>query len=298
MSAIRFPLLCAFAGGCLCNALVFGLWRAAESAGTAAVRQPNAPHQVAGLVTPAVASRLVEPAQQLLAPEVAGQSRAPTAAAAESAEELDAARPTAAGSAVSDVLTQLEIAYRERVAASAPAPAAPSAEAITTSAPMPGVDVRPAAPLTPVSAVAAVSEPPPAVAPAAFAVASVAPAFMMPAAPAASVPAPPVAPAPVPAALPPAMAAQDAPPPSVVHYGDVNQNTYITNVRQGDVYLIQLQQIAMLQYMQLLGMPAGVASPSRHMGRGAPQRSAPFTSGITNPDNPWGFHFSPPNLVR
>jgi hypothetical protein len=77
----------------------------------------------------------------------------------------------------------------------------------------------------------------------------------------------------------------------------VNQNTYITNIRQGDVYLIQLQQLANLQYMQMLGMASGLATPVRHSSGPAPQRTR-FPSGITNPDNPWGFNFAPPNLVR
>jgi hypothetical protein len=102
----------------------------------------------------------------------------------------------------------------------------------------------------------------------------------------------------------PALAAQDAPPPppSEIHYGDVNygdQNTYITNVRQGDVYLIQMQQVAMLQYMQLLGMSSGLAAPAGHVGgAGHQQQRGALSSGITNPDNPWGFHFARPHLVR
>jgi hypothetical protein len=79
--------------------------------------------------------------------------------------------------------------------------------------------------------------------------------------------------------------------------GDVNQNTYITNVRQGDVYLIQMQQLATLQYMQLLSMSSGLPAPARHV-RGAGPQGMPFPSAITNPDNPWGFHFAPLNLVR
>ena len=119
--------------------------------------------------------------------------------------------------------------------------------------------------------------------------AAVAPAAVAPAA---------VAPAAVAAQAPvvQAFAAQDPPPPSEIHYGDVNQNTYITNVRQGDVYLIQMQQLAMLQYIQLLGA-SGAAAPARHVG-GAGRQRGTLSSGITNPDNPWGFHFAPPNLVR
>jgi hypothetical protein len=91
---------------------------------------------------------------------------------------------------------------------------------------------------------------------------------------------------------------QGGPPPSEIQIGDVNQNTYnITNVREGDVYLVQMQQIAMLQYMQLLGMSPGVAAPARR-GRGAGHQSTPFPSSIPNPDNPWGFHMAPLHLVH
>jgi hypothetical protein len=187
---------------------------------------------------------------------------------------------------VSDVLTQLEAAYRdrERVSAQAPAQASATPEGTTAAAPEAhasaaleparGVVAAPIAqliPATPAATPAAVLEP--------RAVAPAEPALAPQAAPL------------------PTLANQDVPPPSQVHYGDVNQNTYnITNIRQGDVYLIQMQQLAMLQYMQLLGMSAGSAAPARQ-GGGGHQRGT-LSSGITNPDNPWGFHFSPLNLVR
>jgi len=60
-----------------------------------------------------------------------------------------------------------------------------------------------------------------------------------------------------------------------------------------------MQQLAMLEYMQLLGMSsyAGLANPGPRARGLAPQR-APFPSTLTNPDNPWGFNFAPPNLVH
>ncbi len=85
-----------------------------------------------------------------------------------------------------------------------------------------------------------------------------------------------------------------------VHFGDVNQNTYITNVRQGDVYVVQ-QQIALMQYMQLLGQaPVAHVAPA-HGGRAALSQTPQyrqFPSTLTNPDNPWGFNFAPLNLVH
>ncbi len=300
MNAIRLPLLYAFAGGCLSNAVVFGLWRVAEGAGDSALRQQRRSDNVVELVTAARAAPSVAQPGELVATTAAdhGHDVATGAAPTPAASDLDRAGPTPAGSAVSDVLTQLETAYRERVAARAPAQAsstperaaAPADNAVAAAEAPPAVPTQPVAEVIPaVSAVsaAAVTEPP-APAPAALAP-QVVPAVLAPQ-----------------AAAMPALAAPDAPPPppppSEIHYGDVNygdvnQNTYITNVRQGDVYLIQMQQVAMLQYMQLLGMSPGSAAPSRRAGGAGHQRGA-LSSGITNPDNPWGFHFAPPRLVR
>ena len=284
MSAIRRPLLCAFVGGCLSNAVLFGLWRTTQGADTSSAQQRHPSHQVVELAMASTAAPSVEQSSEPVAANAAGQARAATEPApTEAARDLDSAGPTPAGSAVSDVLTQLEAAYRERV--SSPAQASSSPERATLAAPQElamaaleparGVSAQPIAqliPATPAATPAAVVE--------ARAVAPAEPAV-----------------APQAAALP-ALAAQDAPPPSQVHYGDVNQNTYnITNIRQGDVYLIQMQQLAMLQYMQLLGMSSGLAAPARPVGGGGHQRGT-LSSGITNPDNPWGFHFAPPNLVR
>jgi hypothetical protein len=213
---------------------------------------------------------------------------------------------------------QLEAAYRARVAARAPAQGSATPEQASAAAPADGAvvaaeaaraaaapavaDVIPALPVV----TAAKATEPPALAPAAFAPAAPAPAAPIAAAPIAAAPiaAAPIAAAPIAAAFAPQVAAlpaaatPDAPPPSEIHYGDVNQNTYVTNVRLGDVYLIQVQQqLAMLQYLQLLGLSPGLAAPGRHVGGARPQR-VPFPSGITNPDNPWGFQFAPPNLVR
>lgn len=302
MNAIRLPLLYAFAGGCLSNAVVFGLWRVAERAGESALSQQHRSDNVVELVTAASAAPSVAQTSELVATTAAdhGHDVATGAAPTPAASDLDSAGPTPAGSAVSDVLTQLETAYRERVAARAPAQASSTPERATAVAAAPAdnavaaAEAPPAVPTQPVAEVipavstvsaAAVTEPP-ATAPAVLAP-QVVPAVLAPQ-----------------VAAVPAVAAPDAPPPppSEIHYGDVNygdvnQNTYITNVRQGDVYLIQMQQVAMLQYMQLLGMSPGSAAPSRRAGGAGHQRGA-LSSGITNPDNPWGFHFAPPRLVR
>ncbi|MEP7049540.1 MAG: hypothetical protein ABJB12_04275, partial [Pseudomonadota bacterium] len=128
---------------------------------------------------------------------------------------------------------------------------------------------------------------------------AIAPAVVAPVAAAPDVP---------PVAAPVAVVAQNDVRPPDVHYGDVNQNTYITNLRQGDTYVVQ-QQVAMLQYMQLLGLSsaAGLNQPlrpraGRAVGARVAAQAAPqykqFPSTLTNPDNPWGFTFAPPNLVH
>jgi len=286
MNAGRLSLLGAFAGGCLSAAVVFGFWRT----------DPGATHQVPAPHSAPVAASLVDPStlsaapqrdtvdEAERAPEVVAQAEpAPAEPTAHAAEEVASASAAPGGSAVSDVLTDLEAAYRQRLiaAARAEAEAAPAPVAANTTPsevkPAPEVATRTVAPVVPVNAVSNPSLP-------------------------VSVAAPP--PEPPAQAAPPAqvvVAQNDARPPDV-HIGDVNQNTYnITNVRQGDVYVTQ--QLAMLQYMQLLGAASnlGQAQPT-HVGRVAGQRSTPqfkqFPSTLTNLDNPWGFNFSPPNLVH
>jgi hypothetical protein len=297
MSAIRLPLLYAFAGGCLSNVVMFGLWRAAEGTGGSAVRQQHPSHNVVEVV----ATASVAQPSELVSANAADREHDATTAVAPTpvASDVDSAGPTPAGSAVSDVLARLETAYRERVAARAPAQpsstperataTAPEDSAVAVAEPAAGVPAQPAAEVIPAMPVAVVTEP------RATAPAALPPQVVVPALP------------PQVAAMP-AVAGPDAPPPTEIHYGDVNQNTFnITNVREGDVYLVQLQQVAMLQYMQLLGMSPGMAAPARHAGGAGRQRgtfmsggrsSGALSSGITNPDNPWGFHFAPPNLVR
>ena len=296
MSAIRLPLLCAFVGGCLSSAVVFGLWQADPKPAAPAPKQAMRKVEV---VAPARALTNAQPRSEAIVDRVvepgpSAPAEAALALEAKSTQDVEsnnAAVP--AGSAVSDVLTRLEAEYRERVAAAAPAPSAAPAAVVPASTRVP-VAVAPTA-LAQVAAIA------PAAAIAPVVAITPAPAAPAPVAPVAIATQVPVAqPAVVQAAVAaaPAYAAQNDPRTRDVHIGDVTQNTYITNVRQGDVYLMQMQQqIAMLQYMQLLGMQAagGAVAPMRQVRAVAPQR---FTSGITNPDNPWGFNFAPPNLVR
>lgn len=294
MSVIRLPLLCAFVGGCLSSAVVFGLWQADRPADAPAPKQAARKVEV---VAPTRALTNAEPRREPIVDRVVEPG---PSAPAEAALTQDAKSPpeegngaaVPAGSAVADVLTRLEAEYRERVAAAAPAPSAPPAAIVSASTVVPVAAPVAVAPTT-------VAAAPTAVAP----VAALSPAAAVAPAPVVSV----VAAAPAPAAqaavvqatvaAAPAYAPQSDPRTRDVHIGDTTQNTYITNVRQGDVYVMQMQQIAMLQYMQLLGMQAagGAVAPMRQVRAVAPQR---FNSGITNPDNPWGFNFAPPNLVR
>ena len=298
MISSRVALLAAFGVGCLSTALLFGVWRAdsGEQGNAVSKARPRSAHVVtAALVAPNVAP-----------PVEASDDSVRAVARAEPAEHVDAvkAEPPATadaaevgnappgGSAVSDVLTDLEAAYRQRLIAAARAEAAARDE---TSAP----SERSAPPPTS----------PPQVEPPREAVAQ---AVVPVAAPVAPPPAPvAVAPAPPPVEAPPSVAVEVPPTATIiaqndarpvdVHIGDVNQNTYITNVRQGDVYVIQ-QQLAMLNYMAGAAAYPGMArAPHAHgVAQHQPQQSGfrQFPSTLTNLDNPWGFNFAPPNLVH
>lgn len=299
MRSIRVPVLCAFGVGCLTSAALFGLWRADH--------QADAQSSPRALSAQVVTTPRMPPEAPVVDDSARSEAQAETARVetadrgndtkSEPAPDKDPqgvanASPPPGGSAVSDVLMDLEAAYRQRLIAAARAEAAARADA----EPAPSHPTPPPAPATAEPArevaarVAAAPVAPPAavaVAPAAVAVAPAAPVEVAPAAP------------PVPVA--PIVVAQNE--TRKVHFGDVNQNTYITNVRQGDVYVIQ-QQLAMLNYMQMNGTaanPAVMHSPSvaRGVQHQPPQSQfRQFPSTLTNLDNPWGFNFSPPNLVH
>lgn len=301
MSVSRLPLLCAFAGGCLTTALVFGAFRA-DALATAAAQQQLA--RSSELLAAALAahkseqhSAALEKAAPAPAPGVLAEPRREVVAelgpellaeAAAARETQDPASTTKAGSAVSDVLTDLEVAYRKRIVAAVPEEAPLAVERAPEPAHATPAFTQPEAP--PVVAVRAVSRVAPVNLPAPTTLSEPASVAPVPIVPAPSAP---------PVAAAPALAAADQRP---VHFGDVN-NTYVTNVRQGDVYVVQ-QQLAMLQYLQLLG-----AANTGNVGRVAPapavrgmapptQQYRQFPSTLTNPDNPWGFNFAPPNLVH
>lgn len=157
-----------------------------------------------------------------------------------------------------------------------------------------------------------VTETPPAAPPAAPAIAPASPSAVS------------LAPAPLPAAAPPSRLeapaaaappvtsdtihvaqAQSAPRPSNVHVGDVHQNIYLGNVHQGDllqVQQLQLQQLAILEYLELLARssqhPSSSSGRAQAPGSAPTRRPRPFSMALTNPDNPWGFEFPPTVLVK
>ena len=290
MRANRWSVLGAFAVGCLSSAAVFAFWRVENSA-DAAVSPPRVreSEQLVVVRNPEQpAEAVADPARdsaQAVQRDTATPSRAPEAeppAASTATHELANANSAAVGdSAVSDVLTDLEAAYRQRLIAAARAEAEAAAQP-PTAPPPPSPPVVPAQPPPVAAQTIAPVAPPPA------------------AAPPPSEPPPSAPPASEPPAPPMVVAQNDARPPDI-HIGDVNQNTYITNVRQGDVYVIQ-QQLALMQYMQMLGNSGYAASvPPAYGTRGSvphQPRSVPFKSTLTNLDNPWGFNFAPPQLVH
>lgn len=276
--------------------MLFGFWQADKRADASDVpksRVQSAEVVSASLVEPRVAQRDAEPTRSVeqaeptrVEPAEHGNEVKDEPLAPKDAQDVASANAPPGGSAVSDVLTDLEAAYRQRLIAAARAEAAaradmePTPERAAPPEPPPEVAQQAAPPVAAPSPI-----PPPPIPVAAAAVAAPPPVEAAP-------PAPPA----------PAVVAQNDARPIDVHIGDVNQNTYITNVRQGDVYVIQ-QQLAMLNYMQLAGMGANPAITRVPHARGFVQQPSQsqfrqFPSTLTNLDNPWGFNFAPPNLVH
>jgi len=270
MNAKRLQLLGAFAAGCLATLSFVGSWWADAE---------TKPREV----LPA-RSVMVMPPQASAADlgERGEDGSALNANAATTVADIeDEAKPDS-GSSLSEVLARLEAAYREergreqaREAATA-APATESAREVTAAVAPVAPPVAPVAPLaaaTPVAPVAA------------------------PAAPVATAERVAVAPAPV------LVAQNDAPRVSTgdIHVGDTQRNVSVGSVHQGDAYA--LQQLALIQYIQVLalsqhgtGAAPKTASPSGR--RVTPRRVPPFSTHLTNPDNPWGFDLPPTVLVK
>jgi hypothetical protein len=201
--------------------------------------------------------------------------RAPTGAAEEreTPDDTRGAR-TEPGSSVADVLMRLETAYRQGLSAAAPVETpAPAAEQLP-AVPPETATIAEAPPREQTAAALAARATPPKSAPEVVAQAAAAP--------------------PDPA---PVLAVRDVAGPRDIHVGDVHQNTHIGNVHQGDVN--NVQQLALLQYFQLLALPPQTRfSPPAQGSRRGTRHVAPYSFPLINPDNPWGFDFPPTVLVK
>lgn len=327
MLAKRLPLLSAFSGGCLFSAALIGYWCVdaakrssasnqgardrASDALTLPSEQTNAIRNRALADDGSSRERTAQPSSELAAPDEMDHSR--NAANGEPPIEPRASDkrgepPTESGSSVADVLGHLESSYRQAlaVAALSDAPSASNADrAVIPTSRSAGrnmADREPDAPQAPtVSETPAptVTGTPPHTGPAREeAVAALADGAAPPKSPRPPDPQN----APLAAAEPPAVAPPpDDPRPRDAYVGDARPNIYVGNVGniyQGDVY--QVQQLAVLQYVQLLAPLAfaGLAAPVNIPRGMATRRSTPFPSSLTNPDNPWGFNFHPPVLVK
>jgi hypothetical protein len=279
MLANRLPLLLAFAAGSLGTALVGFSRGEPETA-----MPPQTRHVVEQAVVPSDATIAVTNDARADALPKDAQSAEPADATAhgETAPE--------AGNSIAEVLMRLEASYRqaraeleeEPVAAAGETPPA-AAEAVPASAPAPAASAA-----VPPAAIAAASAP-------AAAVAALPARTDAPASATSTVAA---------ETVPVARARSDA-RASDIHVGEVHQNIYLGNVHRGDVLQVQqlqLQQLAILEYLQLLALSSqgSPASPGRAQapGRAPARRPRPFSMALTNPDNPWGFDFPPTVLVK
>jgi hypothetical protein len=273
------PLLLVFAGGCLSGAVLIGFMR--EQPESARAPKPMKAWE-GRAVTLAHASDSRDgddgatsamPAE----PEVG-------TASPKSIEPSDGDAPEA-GDSLAEVLARLEATYREGLTPSRVAPATPP------SAPD---HVAPALAAAPVSSAVAAAAP----------VAAATRPVELPAPTPKSVHVP-VQPAPaLENEAPRVVASRDEAPARNVHVGDVN-NVNIGSVHLGDV--VQVQQLALLQYMQLLALTpgAGIAAPragrvppAHAPRRQLPRRPPPFSTSLTDPNNPWGFDFPPTVLAK
>jgi len=269
----RLTLLSVFAGGCLSGALLIGFWRADA-------RDVPSPRQRVAFDR---ANAALVPPQRVSADE-----NEPLEVASPNPPEHDAEEPSPEqGSSVADVLSRLEAVYRRELAAVAPVEVPAVAEAAlpvaAEAAPVAVASPVPAAVAAPMPVAVAPVPPPKAAAPEVAAPAARAPEAVV-------------------ALAPPTQGDERT---RVVYVGDVNQNVYVGDVHQGDVYQMQqLQQLALLQqYVQILALSGGVgvvAAPTHTPRRqpAAPRRPAPFSTKLTDPNNPWGFDFPPTVLAK
>jgi hypothetical protein len=290
MLAKRQPLLWAFAGGCLWGAGLIAFW-----GGGSASKQQGAPEQTAEAFVATPGSTREDDESEAHPPASQRESAPDDAHHVASVEPAAPKDPADGGgtradpgSSVAEILMRLEGAYRQGLAV---APVIASASAPREAVPAPPVAQPVLAERAPAPAPALATAPPqPAPARAETAVAlatlSAPPSNASPAAP-------------PPATSGAAPAAGNAAPPSDIHMGDINLNAYVATVQQSN--MVMAQQLAILQYLQLMALsPYGgqVASPAHAARALSAPRVVPYPTTLTNPDNPWGYNFPPPNLVH
>ena len=186
----------------------------------------------------------------------------------------DAGTAEEMGSSVADVLARLETAYRKV-----------SVEPTTEASAAPVATV-------PVTAPSATPEPAPSTATSAVAVLATAP----------------VNDAAVPESAEPAAGTEPAAvtePAPATYVAELHADIRVGDVNQGDRYPVE--ELVVLQYLQLLALSSyaglSVPPPRAHPPVRAPRlrqpaRSAFPITAIPNPDNPWGYNFPPPALVK
>jgi hypothetical protein len=315
MFAKRLPLLSAFAGGCLSSAALIGFWRADAAKRPAAtepsVRQRTAETFVSPIATTSPvgegavpddssAERTAEPHGEPAARDaLAHGSNAAGMEPSSQPRPEGGESPTLPSSSVADVLSHLEASYRQALAVAAvgDTPAKTGRELSSTGS---GAGPRIAdreLPAPQPTTVLSETPPPPVIAHEEAALARADTAAPPKKAQLSDTQVAPVADA-APVASRDDVRPRDDMRPRDDYAADTHPNIYVNNVYQGDVY--QVQQLAALQYIQLLAplAYAGLASAAP-LPRGlTTRRASPFSTSLTNPDNPWGFNFRPPVLVK
>jgi hypothetical protein len=268
MVAARLPLLSAFAGGCLCTAVLVALGRTED-------READVPAPRGGTVQ---SHDVTAPPSRAATPDpthVASLEPSTTSAAKPQREPApradDVAEASPPGDSVADVLARLEAGYRERLIAKEPPTDVATSAVPAVTAPAPT-----AAPVT--LAAGRPQDGTPAAAPAPTALAAV-----------------PVATAA--AAAPPSVAA-DAAQVKDHDARERERDLYLASLYRAEAY--QRQQLVVLQYLELLSQSRALPPESspRAPRSLATRRSPSFSFPLTNPDNPWGFDLPPTVLVK
>ena len=262
------PVLSVFAAVCLSGAVIIAFWRVDSADAPASGDREHAMQSDATRT----AQQQREPAIQLAVNDDRSAPRVEPASPKKN-EHLGGESPTEPGTSVADVLTRLEAAYHERIAAARQD--TPNKASTISEAPPPELPVREE------TAVAVADTPPP--------------------------------PKTMPRADAPtesdrqtdvqALARRDDAPPRHLYEGDVHQTVQVGNVHQGDVNNVQqdvnnVQQVVVLQYFQLLAMsPHGqLASPAHKARRESKRHARPFSPSLTDPYGPSRFRRPAPGL--